>query len=318
MNISIIICCYNSANRIKPTLVHIAHQDLLDFSSEVIVVDNNCTDDTISVAKKVWMDCNNPFSLRIVEEKRAGLSYARNTGVMAARGEIIIFCDDDNWLDKDYCKIAYKIMDSDASIGALGGRGLAVSDDDLPHWFTTYQGGYAVGVQSMNSGFIDERGYLWGAGMVLRNDDMRKLLSAGFKSALTDRVGNNLTSGGDSEICKWFLIIGKHLYYSEKLIFKHYIEQKRLKKEYLIKLHEGHKQSPDLLAFYNIYILCYGNTKNKLNMKKRVGILLYYFFKNKKNRNTLFECFNKTSIVFCRDTRYLKRCVSVYYENATN
>lgn len=318
MDISIIICCHNSANRIKPTLEHIARQNILDFSCEVILVDNNCTDDTISVTRKVWRDCMNPFNLNIVEEKQAGLSFARKTGVLAAKGEIIIFCDDDNWLDKDYCRIAYKIMDSDASIGVLGGRGIAVSDIELPYWFTTYQTGYAVGVQNKNSGIVDDRGYLWGAGMIMRREDISALFSAGFKSVLTGRVGSQLSSGDDSEICKWFLLIGKSLYYTEKLIYVHYIEQKRLNKEYLLKLFEGHNQSIKILATYNIYIFYYMQNNNKFSKKKRIGKLLYYLFSNKINRNALLECYNTTSIVFCHETRYLKRCLRVYHENVSN
>ena len=209
-------------------------------------------------------------------------------------------------------------MDSDASIGVLGGRGIAVSDIELPYWFTTYQTGYAVGVQNKNSGIVDDRGYLWGAGMIMRREDISALFSAGFKSVLTGRVGSQLSSGDDSEICKWFLLIGKSLYYTEELIYVHYIEQKRLNKEYLLKLFEGHNQSIKILAIYNIYIFYYMQNNNKFSKKKRIGKLLYYLFSNKINRNALLECYNTTSIVFCHETRYLKRCLRVYHENVSN
>ena len=52
MNLSTVICCYNSSSRIETTLEYLAKQKLKDLSCEVILVDNNCSDATVEVAKK--------------------------------------------------------------------------------------------------------------------------------------------------------------------------------------------------------------------------------------------------------------------------
>jgi glycosyltransferase involved in cell wall biosynthesis len=98
INVSIIICCYNSESRISSTLEHIAKQKIENLQLEVILVDNNSNDNTAKVAIEVWSKLGNPFSLSILKEPTPGLSYARKKGVSSANGEIIIFCDDDKIL----------------------------------------------------------------------------------------------------------------------------------------------------------------------------------------------------------------------------
>ena len=172
LDISIIICCYNSEHRIKSTLEHLACQNLGDLLCELILVDNNCKDNTVKTAFSVWKDCGNPFTLRVEEENIPGLSNARKKGIFSAKGDIIVFCDDDNWLEEKYVFYGYHIMLSNPEIGVLGGRGLPVFETDEPAWFSSYQSSYAVGYQSINSGDISNRGYVWGAGCFVRRKIM--------------------------------------------------------------------------------------------------------------------------------------------------
>ncbi|HLO82346.1 MAG TPA: glycosyltransferase family A protein, partial [Chitinophagaceae bacterium] len=170
--ISVIICCYNSGNKLISTLNHLSRQELpADLPWEIILVDNCCTDDTVSIAKQTWesiLSSNKP-SLIITEEKKAGLSHARKAGIYKAKHEIICFCDDDNWLQKDYLQIAYDTMNSDQEIGVLGGQGIAISDLPIPEWFYPIQENYACGPLGKQSGDISNKTWIWGAGMVLRN-----------------------------------------------------------------------------------------------------------------------------------------------------
>ena len=64
IDISVIICCYNSENRIVPTLEHLSRQTLGQLSCEIILVDNNCSDGTIDLAKKTWDSIGNPFEIK--------------------------------------------------------------------------------------------------------------------------------------------------------------------------------------------------------------------------------------------------------------
>ena len=95
MKASVIVCCYNSAPRLRETLLHLAQQEVTEgFNWEVVLVDNNSTDGTAEVAQSLWAKYGNPVPLRIVKEHTPGLSYARKKGVEESKGELLVFCDD--------------------------------------------------------------------------------------------------------------------------------------------------------------------------------------------------------------------------------
>lgn len=253
MDISVIICCFNSSTRIKLTLQHLAAQNLDGLTCEVVVVDNNCIDQTIELSRSTWEEFGEPFPLQVVIEKEPGLSHARKAGVIAAQGEIIIFCDDDNWLDNNYLSVAYQTMSLNKRIGVLAGQSRAVSDIEIPTWFYTYYGWYACGVLAMESGDVTTRKWVWGAGMVLRRDVMLKMYLT-FSHLTTDRKGADLSSGGDVEICLWHIISDYKLWYSAELLLCHYMENSRLNPEVAVKQFAAQNKSAfalkklDLLA----------------------------------------------------------------------
>lgn len=252
INISVIVCCYNSQHLIKDTLKHIAVQQTnKTFNYEVILVDNNCKDQTVEVANNVWIGLGATIDLNIVKEARPGLSYARETGVNHSKGDLIIFCDDDNWLASDYLLIAFNFMTKHTQVGVLGGQSIGVLESNAPDWWDKKAENYAVGKQAIKSGDITGRGYVWGAGMVFRKSLFLKLYNTGFESLLSDRKGDLLSSGGDSEICKWFILMGYKLWYLEALTYKHYITADRLNYKYLVKLIKGHSQARTTLSLYD-------------------------------------------------------------------
>jgi glycosyltransferase involved in cell wall biosynthesis len=248
----VIICCYNSASRIKPTLEHISKQVIPgSISWEVVLIDNNCTDNTVEVAQHTWRSTGEHLpSLRIVREPRPGLSFARMAGINSAEFEILCFCDDDNWLSENYLNNAYKIMQENSSIGILAGQGIAVSNVPIPKWFKDVEANYACGKLAEKDGDVSFRKAVWGAGMILRKSYFLKLIQAGFEHLSPDRVGNILSSGGDTEICFWHTLTGKKIWYDSSLVFNHFISESRLNVEVSRELENGHNQSLQQLSPY--------------------------------------------------------------------
>ena len=99
--ISIVIVTYNGLTRLKPTLEHLAKQIGIDFSVELLVIDNCSTDGTGKFVIDTWKKLHNPFNLRVILEKTPGQMYARERGVNEATYRYILYCDDDNWFTKD-------------------------------------------------------------------------------------------------------------------------------------------------------------------------------------------------------------------------
>ncbi|QDA59349.1 glycosyltransferase [Hymenobacter jejuensis] len=287
--VSIIICCYNSALRLPTTLRYIANQQAsTKVKWEVIVVNNNSSDETTEVAQREWEKYSAPVTLTIIDEPNPGLSFAREAGLKQAKYDTIIFCDDDNWLDADYVQNAYKVMASDAQIGIVGGLNTAVADSSLPPWFKDFTDDYACGPQADQDGEVHpSRLYVTGAGMVIRKSVLQLLEKARFRSQLLDRKGEELTSGGDTEICFMAAILGYKIFYSSKLCLQHYMEAKRLEWNYLIKLKKGHAKSYYKLLYYKkLYQKAVYNKswlvdfwqRSKVLFGKEGLIILYYYY----------------------------------------
>lgn len=99
--VSIIICTYNRAKHLQDVLLDLAVQVIgEDFRYEVIVVDNASTDDTPAVLKD--LSARLPSHFRFLSELRPGKSYALNTAIAAAKGDILAFTDDDTRIDPSW------------------------------------------------------------------------------------------------------------------------------------------------------------------------------------------------------------------------
>ena len=240
--ISVVICCYNSSKRLATTFDYLYKQKDTPFKWEVIVVDNNSKDNTGEVAIKLWDEYKTEIPLVSVFEKTPGLSEARKKGVFCAKYDIIIFCDDDNWLEESYLANSYRIMTLNNKIGICGGKGIPFFETQPPEWFNYFSRSYALGEQGVGEG---KTKCMWtfGAGMIIRKNAIIKIYEYNNISVLSDREGDKLTSGGDSEIRLLVEMLGYDVWYSPKLVFKHFIPKERLSLNYLVKLHAGFGES---------------------------------------------------------------------------
>jgi glycosyltransferase involved in cell wall biosynthesis len=249
MKLSVILCCYNSASRIEPTLRALSSQQT-EYPWEIILVDNNSSDNTSEMARKTWNTFSKTIPLIIVEEKTPGLSVARKKGILEANGELILFCDDDNHLSPDYIQQAIQIMAEDTMIGALCGFNDALIEGHLPDRIKKHLTAYACGHEGMESCYLEDRIVPWGAGLVLRAEFLKRLYHLNFESLLSDRTGKELSSGGDTEICYLLRLCGYRWKYDTRLSLKHAIPSDRLNIEYLKRLYRGFGQSSVIVDFY--------------------------------------------------------------------
>lgn len=279
--VSIIICCFNGALRLPCTLKHIAKQVVNDVPWEVIVVNNNSTDNTIEVTKQVWAKYNCIAPFRVIDEPEPGKSNALKKGINNAEYDYIIVCDDDNWLAETFVQIAYEIMHNNDSIGILGGDSIANCEVTPPEWFEANKNDYAVGKQGVESGDATARWFLWGAGAVIRKELYQYFINAGISNFLAGRKGNeDLTPGEDTEICKWCVLAGYKLWYDNRLIIKHFIPKERLTESYWKRMWIGFKNTDYWLGRYDILI----HIKNgKKSRTKNLFLGMKYLIRNNKN-----------------------------------
>jgi hypothetical protein len=141
-------------------------------------------------------------------------------------------------------------MNNKPEVGILAGQGIAASSISIPDWFYPYQGLFACGKLAKKSGDITSNKWVWGAGMVLRTETLKKMYEAGFHHINEDRKGNSLSSGGDTEICYWHIMAGKKLWYDETLVFTHFVAPERITREFAEKLNSEHDKSYNNLTPY--------------------------------------------------------------------
>lgn len=270
--ISIVVCCYNSASRLPQTLRHIASQNVPNHISwEVVIVNNNSTDNTIEVARREWEKyTTHANNFEIVDQPIPGLSAARKKGVESSIYNYIVFCDDDNWLKENYISKVYEILSNKHEVGAIGGWSEAVFDCSPPEWFNRLSFSCAVGKIKEQDGYSK---FVWGAGLGLKREAYEKLISVDFKSLLTDRMGKELSSGGDEELCLALQIAGYKIYFTQELFFYHYMPQERHNWVYFKKLYLGLGKAKASLFPYNFILDNIPTNKNYLWLRVLKDVL---------------------------------------------
>jgi glycosyltransferase involved in cell wall biosynthesis len=298
--ISIIVCCYNSALRLPETLRYLAAQEVLSMIPwEVIIVNNASKDNTSDIAKLEWGKYHCKAAFKVIDQPIPGLSAAREKGIETSKFEYVLFCDDDNWLDKNYVNIAFETMESHPDTGIIGGQSSGFFEIQQPFWFQSFSQSYVVEKPMLSSGYLPEdREYLAGAGMLIRKGLYRNLKILGFNPILTGRNGKSLMSGEDYELCLLANYLGYRIYYEERLSLVHFMTKERLSWDYCIKMTtEGHA-IPEIVfdlyriihyfslldrqrSFTRIYLRLLKNYFNDMVFAERKDIKgIFYFFIN--------------------------------------
>lgn len=240
MKITIVIPTHNpNAERLRRTLGGLSEQTLSPADWELILVDNESTP---PLAEK-FVASHLVGSFRIVREETLGLSHARRRGILEAKTELIVFCDDDNVLAPDYLEMAWKLMSEHPDIGVAGGKSLPSYDSDPPSWYA--EGMAPLGCRDLGekrqvlpgSEYLSEKSYPdfapIGAGMVFRKSAISRWLPTVGVNGVSDRKGDSLSSAGDCDIVLHALDAGWAVAYWPDIVLHHLLPENRLTPEYL-------------------------------------------------------------------------------------
>ena len=229
--ISVIICTYNRSSSLRVTLASLAHMTLpVDFRWELIVVDNNSKDDTAAVVEE--FSITSGLHVRYAFESRQGLSYARNTGVQEASGEIIAFTDDDVEVDKLWILRLGEIF-GELDCMAAGGRVIPVWSSPKPLWFYEEQSPSLSGVIAhfdLGDVVCETTTAPFGANMAFRKEAFSKY---GLFRADLGRKGDVLISGEETEFCHRLVQGKEKIAYDPRAVVYHPVQEERTQKKYV-------------------------------------------------------------------------------------
>jgi len=119
--ISIVVCTRNRAGKLERMLERFRSMSVpAGLEWEVLVVDNDSSDATTAVVAAAARESGAP--VRYLFERRLGPSWARNSGVAAAKGDIVAFTDDDCLVDPSWLARLDHEFGADPELGVVGGR----------------------------------------------------------------------------------------------------------------------------------------------------------------------------------------------------
>lgn len=146
-DISVVVSTYNRCELLARLLESLVAQQNGDVRYEVIIVDNNSTDDTRKVVESFQArGCQN---LQYVFEGQQGVSYGRNTGIARAVAPIIAFTDDDMLATPDWVAALKRAFDEHPEADFCGGRVEPRWSQPPPAWLLNRRHWMPLGIVSL-------------------------------------------------------------------------------------------------------------------------------------------------------------------------
>jgi glucosyl-dolichyl phosphate glucuronosyltransferase len=229
--ITVVLCTYNRAQSLGETIESVVAQTmppLLEW--ELVVVDNNSRDETRHVVEDFQR--RYPNRIRYLFQAQQGISYARNTGVHAGRGDIFAFIDDDETADPFWLQDLTANLFGSEWVGA-GGRVVPQWNGYRPRWVSSknsfIRGPLAMFDPDLEGVELTEPPF--GANMAFRREVFD--LYGEFRTDL-GRSGKGMLSGEDTEFGRRVMAGGARLRYEPTAVTHHPVDQARVKKKYFL------------------------------------------------------------------------------------
>lgn len=229
--ISVAICTYNRADRLRLALDALALQTLPSTEFEILVIDNASTDDTRVVCTEYQSRLP---QIRYFYESVQGLSRARNTALAHLSSPFIAYLDDDAIPCPEWLAAMVEAFEQlQPTPVSVGGPILPLWEIPRPDWidakmealFTTLDGGDT-------SRWFERDEFPWGANVGYRCDALKAI--GGFREDL-GRIGKSLLSGEEYLLNASLQRQEEKFYYAAKASVHHWIPKERINAQWLLR-----------------------------------------------------------------------------------
>lgn len=227
--ISVVVCTYNRVDVLRDVLQTLAEQTLDDSFFELIIVDNNSSDETAEISR---FFCETQKNAKYFFESRQGLSHARNRGWHEARGEYVAYVDDDCKIPQQYLSTAKSIIESMSPV-AFGGSIFAFYNSNKPRWYKDSYGSF----QAFEEPCVLKDGQcrkIYGGNMVFRRSAIS--VAGGFDPKLGMK-GDKIAYSEESALLTHMADImpNEIFYYDPALYVYHLVPEKKMSLRWLVK-----------------------------------------------------------------------------------
>ena len=237
LDITIAIPTYNGEKRISAVLEKLRLQTGTEaIKWEVIVIDNNSSDDTSKVIYEYQQNWHLSAPLIYVFEAKQGLSFARQRAVKEAQGKLIAFLDDDNLPQETWVKEVYLFGKDKPSAGAFSGHIHGDFQVQPPESLKPVLQFLAIREHGEKPRlFQPEKLQLPpGAGLVIRKQAWCE--NVPIQPKVVGNMGTALARGDDYEPLLYIHKAGWEIWYNPAMHIDHQIPSWRLEKDYLLSL----------------------------------------------------------------------------------
>lgn len=236
MHLTVALCTWNRANLLNQTLERMRQLAIPEGCDwEILVGDNNCTDQTASVVERHAAH----LPVRRLFEPRPGKSYAANLLLEQAQGDVILWTDDDVLVQSDWIAAYVDAFKAMPHVSFFAGAIEPWFETEPPKWIRKHlsrlAGVYAVAAYGNEVRPLRPADGVFGANMAFRTDVARAF------PLNTDlgRVRGLLIGGDDTELIQRVTGAGHLGYWLPTARVQHFIPSNRLNAGYVWKWYYG-------------------------------------------------------------------------------
>ena len=224
--LSIVVCTYNRSFWLRNCLESLEQSCADKNIAEVLIVDNNSTDDTSKVAEEFTARLLN---FNYILERAQGLSHARNRGYREAQGLYVAYIDDDARAHSDWVVSIIQFFESHPQVTGVGGPYNAFSSVPIPDWFPKEYGRRSLGDEIRE---IKDNEWISGTNMTFRKQALEEI--DGFDTSL-GMTGNKISYGEETNLVRKMKAKGLQIFYCPDIVVDHAILPYKLSLWWLLK-----------------------------------------------------------------------------------
>jgi glycosyltransferase involved in cell wall biosynthesis len=245
LDISVILCTYNRCDLLLRALESILAQKIDQVRYEVIVVDNNSTDNTRGVVESFI--AKGHTNLRYLFEGKQGLAHARNAGIMVANAPIVALTDDDLCVASDWVAQIKYAFDKHPEVVLVGSRVLPRWNTEPPSWLTKDHWSPLALFDQQDSFYSDAQRPHCLLGISLRREVFEHV---GFFAPELQRVKDGIGSSEDHELQLRLWRGGYRSMYVPEITVIADVQLERMNKSYHRRWHSGHGKSMAIMGLH--------------------------------------------------------------------
>ena len=235
--LSVIIPTRNRAALLKDALESICVQSLTSDCFEVLVIDNASTDNTRLIVEE--SRTSHP-DIHYIHEEKPGLHNGRHRGAQQAKGEVLVFVDDDIIAAPGWLKAIHETF-KDPAVALAGGKILPKWEGDVPRWIELFTVRTELGWTIGNLSLLDfgdmkkdiPAGYVYGCNFSIRKSVLFEC--GGFHPDAMPQELIRYRGDGESALSRKIMEKGYRIVYEPDALVYHRVPKERLTADYFCR-----------------------------------------------------------------------------------